>query len=46
MLFRSLPSNKRPRSVEFVAELPKNTYGKILRREIRERYWGARERKI
>ena len=34
-----LPSNKRPRSVELVRELPKNTYGKILRREVREWYW-------
>jgi acyl-CoA synthetase (AMP-forming)/AMP-acid ligase II len=34
-----LPSNKRPRSVDFVAELPKNTYGKILRRDVRGWYW-------
>ncbi|MDB5812537.1 MAG: AMP-dependent synthetase [Betaproteobacteria bacterium] len=41
-----LPSNKRPRSVEFVQDLPKNTYGKILRREVRARYWTAQERQI
>ena len=41
-----LPSAKRPRSVEFVAELPKNSYGKILRREVRARYWSDRERAI
>ena len=41
-----LPSAKRPRSVEFVADLPKNTYGKILRREVRARYWADRDRTI
>jgi len=41
-----LPSAKRPRSVEFVADLPKNPYGKILRREVRARYWIARDRTI
>jgi acyl-CoA synthetase (AMP-forming)/AMP-acid ligase II len=41
-----LPSGKRPRSVEFVADLPKNTYGKILRREVRARYWADRDRTI
>ncbi len=30
---------KKPRSVDFVDELPKNNYGKILKRELRERYW-------
>ncbi len=34
-----LPSGKRPRSIQFVSELPKNTYGKILRREVRQWYW-------
>jgi acyl-CoA synthetase (AMP-forming)/AMP-acid ligase II len=41
-----LASYKKPRSVEFVAELPKNAYGKILKRELRERYWQGRERRI
>jgi long-chain acyl-CoA synthetase len=30
---------KCPKSVDFVAELPKSTVGKILRREVKERYW-------
>ena len=29
---------KRPHSVQFVDELPKSNIGKILRREVRERY--------
>lgn len=41
-----LASYKRPKSVEFVAELPRNTMGKVLKRELREPYWQDRERKV
>jgi acyl-CoA synthetase (AMP-forming)/AMP-acid ligase II len=41
-----LASYKKPRTVEFVKELPKNAYGKILKRELREQYWQGRERRI
>lgn len=37
---------KKPRSVEFAAQLPKNATGKLLRRVLRERYWEGRQRKI
>ncbi len=37
---------KAPKSVEFVKSLPKNPQGKILKREIREKYWTGLERKI
>ncbi|MCK9230968.1 MAG: long-chain fatty acid--CoA ligase [Syntrophales bacterium] len=30
---------KRPRSVDIVDDLPKSNYGKILKRELREKYW-------
>jgi long-chain acyl-CoA synthetase len=30
---------KVPRTVEFVESLPKNPQGKILKREIRAKYW-------
>ena len=33
-----LASYKKPRSVVFVTEIPKNAYGKILRRKLRERF--------
>jgi long-chain acyl-CoA synthetase len=36
---RGLASYKKPSSVEFVQALPKNAYGKILKRELREPYW-------
>jgi len=41
-----LASYKKPKSVEFVADLPRNAYGKILKRELRERYWAGLERKV
>ena len=37
---------KRPKSVEIWNELPKTLTGKILKREIRDRYWAGRERSI
>ena len=41
-----LASYKKPRTVEFVPELPKSAYGKILKRELREQYWQGRARRI
>jgi long-chain acyl-CoA synthetase len=37
---------KAPKSVEFVESLPKNPQGKILKRELREKYWAGLKRKI
>lgn len=37
---------KKPRSVDFVDELPRNPAGKLLKRNIREAYWKGQERKI
>jgi acyl-CoA synthetase (AMP-forming)/AMP-acid ligase II len=37
---------KRPRSVEIIDDLPKNNYGKILKRELRDKYWKDRDKKI
>ncbi|MGD9410595.1 MAG: long-chain fatty acid--CoA ligase [Desulfobacterales bacterium] len=34
-----LASYKAPKSLEFVESLPKNPQGKILKKEIRKRYW-------
>jgi acyl-CoA synthetase (AMP-forming)/AMP-acid ligase II len=41
-----LASYKKPKSVEFVDELPKNNYGKIMKRELRAKYWTNGKRKI
>ena len=35
----TLADYKKPKSVDFVDELPRNAYGKVLRRELRARYW-------
>jgi long-chain acyl-CoA synthetase len=41
-----LASYKKPRSVDFVAELPRDAAGKLLKRTIREPYWAATGRRI
>jgi len=35
-----LAGYKRPRSIDFVQQLPKTPTGKLLRRQVREAYWG------
>ena len=37
---------KAPRSVDFVAAIPRNLTGKILRRELRLPYWQGRDRMV
>ncbi|NQU06992.1 MAG: long-chain-fatty-acid--CoA ligase [Candidatus Abyssubacteria bacterium] len=39
-------SYKKPRSVSFVDELPRNPSGKILKRVLREEYWEGRDFKV
>jgi acyl-CoA synthetase (AMP-forming)/AMP-acid ligase II len=41
-----LASYQKPRSVDFVDSLPKAPTGKILKRELRDRYWQDRERQV
>jgi long-chain acyl-CoA synthetase len=41
-----LASYMKPRSVEFVASLPKAPTGKILKRELREPHWRGRSRNV
>jgi long-chain acyl-CoA synthetase len=41
-----LASYQKPRSVDFVAALPKAPTGKILKRELRAPYWANRDRKV
>ena len=41
-----IASYKKPKSVDFVDELPKNSYGKLLKRELRAKYWRGSERTI
>ena len=37
---------KKPRSVDFIDELPKNPNGKVVRRVVRDGYWKNTQRKI
>jgi acyl-CoA synthetase (AMP-forming)/AMP-acid ligase II len=37
---------ERPRSVDFVAELPRNPTGKVLKRQLREPYWTGHKRRV
>ena len=43
---RQLAGYKKPKSIDFVDALPVSGYGKVLRREVRERYWRGQERRI
>lgn len=43
---RHLAGYKRPRSVDFVGELPRSTDGKLLKRQVRDRYWAEAGRSI
>lgn len=42
----SLAGYKCPKQVGFVSELPRNPSGKILKRQLRERYWKGHERRV
>ena len=41
-----LASYKKPSTVEFQSDLPKNAYGKVLKRELRQQYWAAQGRNV
>jgi acyl-CoA synthetase (AMP-forming)/AMP-acid ligase II len=41
-----LASYKKPKSVDFVEVLPKNAYGKLMKKEVKARYWGSVKRAI
>jgi len=41
-----LAGYKKPKSVDFLADLPKTTYGKIDKKAIRAPYWAGRDRMV
>jgi acyl-CoA synthetase (AMP-forming)/AMP-acid ligase II len=43
---QGVASYKKPKSVDFVDFLPKNAGGKILKKELRKKYWKNRDRSI
>lgn len=43
---QNLASYKKPKSVDLVDSLPKNSGGKILKKELHKKYWKGRDRYI
>jgi acyl-CoA synthetase (AMP-forming)/AMP-acid ligase II len=43
---QNMAGYKKPKSVEFVDSLPVSGYGKVMRREIREKYWQGYESRV
>ncbi|MBS38116.1 MAG: o-succinylbenzoate--CoA ligase [Thiotrichales bacterium] len=41
-----LGSVKSPKSVEFWDELPRSAVGKVLKKDVRERFWAGHERRV
>ncbi len=41
-----IASYKKPKSIDFVDELPKNNYGKLVKKDLRDRYWQGRKRSV
>jgi acyl-CoA synthetase (AMP-forming)/AMP-acid ligase II len=41
-----LGSVMAPKTVDFVGSLPRSTIGKVLKRDLREQYWQASDRKV
>ena len=41
-----IASYKKPKSVEFIDSIPKNAFGKVLKRELRDKYWTGLARKV
>ena len=42
----NLASYQKPKSVDFVASLPKAPTGKVMKRDLRTPYWADRERSV
>lgn len=43
---KHLAGFKAPRAIDFVDEIPRTTTGKLLRRDVRAKYWAGRDRQI
>lgn len=41
-----LASYKKPKSIEFVEDFPRSTAGKVLKRDLREKYWKGMDRRV
>ena len=43
---KNTASYKKPKSVEFVDALPRNPVGKVLKKDLREKYWEGYGRRV
>lgn len=43
---RQIAGFKVPKTVEFIDQLPRNASGKILKRELRRKYWSEQDRQV
>lgn len=43
---KHLASYKKPKSIEFMSELPKSGIGKILKQSLKEKYWQGYDRRV
>ena len=43
---KRLASYKKPASIDLVEALPRNSAGKVLKNELRAKYWEGNDRKI
>ncbi|MFZ5597030.1 MAG: long-chain-fatty-acid--CoA ligase [Bacillota bacterium] len=43
---QNLASYKKPKSIEFVDQLPRSAAGKVLKNVLREKYWHGRDRRV
>ncbi len=43
---KRLAAYKKPKTIEIVDELPRNSYGKVLKTELREEYWSDADRNV
>jgi len=41
-----IASFKKPKTIDFVDELPKNNYGKVVKRVLKDQYWGNQPRQV
>jgi long-chain acyl-CoA synthetase len=42
----NLAKYKLPRTIDFIAEMPRDPNGKLYKRKLRDPYWAGRERAI
>ena len=46
LVAKEIGSYKAPKSIKFVEQLPMSGVGKILRREVRDKYWKNTDRSV